>query len=156
MLKEKLAVRLSSDLATSAERAYRIFVSEPTSWWPAAHSVNSTPIKAVIIEPKAGGRWYEEGEDGSEKDWGKVVVLEPSTCVMLAWQLDGAYAFDPNFRTEVEARFTPTGPNSCRVEFEHRGLEAYGAAAEQMQEMLASPNGWLLEVSGLAKACTAG
>jgi hypothetical protein len=64
--------------------------------------------------------------------------------------------FDPNFRTEVEARFTPTGPNSCRVEFEHRGLEAYGAAAEQMQEMLASPNGWLLEVSGLAKACTAG
>jgi uncharacterized protein YndB with AHSA1/START domain len=155
MLKEKLAVRLGADLAASPERAYDVFVSEPTRWWPAEHTVNTSPIKTVVIEPKVGGRWYEEGEDGSQKEWGKVLALEPGKRVLLDWQMDGAYAFSPDFHTEVEARFTAAG-GGCRVEFEHRGLEAYGDGAAQMREMLGSPGGWPLEVAGLVKACAAG
>jgi uncharacterized protein YndB with AHSA1/START domain len=111
-------------------------------WWPATHSINASPLKQAIIEPRAGGRWYERREDGTECQWGKVLVWEPPTRLVLAWKIGAAWKYDPAFLTEVEVRFIAEGPAATRVELEHRGLESYGAAAAKLRGAFDSPGGW--------------
>jgi hypothetical protein len=47
----------------------------------------ASELDAPVIEPKAGGRWYERGVDGVECEIGKVLVWEPRARRVLAWQL---------------------------------------------------------------------
>ena len=82
----------------------------------------------MVIEPRAGGRWYEIGADGSEQAWGRVIEWNAPARVVLAWQLTAEWAFDPHFETVVEVRFTADG-DGTQVEFEHRDLERFGANA---------------------------
>ena len=86
-----------------------------------------------MIEPKVDGRWYELGEDGSTCEWGKVLAWDPPRRLVLAWQLDHEFRYDPALVTEVEIRFTGIGPKRTRVEFEHRHLDRFGAAAERLR-----------------------
>ena len=94
------------------------------------------------MEPRAGGRWFERGEDGTECDWGRVLVWEPPSRVVLAWQISAEWKFDPGLQTEVEVRFIAEGPKLTRVEFEHRNLERYGDKAEAVRKSISSDGGW--------------
>jgi uncharacterized protein YndB with AHSA1/START domain len=85
-----------------------------------------------VIEPRTGGRWYEVGEDGSDKTWGKVLAWEAPERVVLAWQLNAEWAYDENFETTVEVRFTADGEHTI-VDFEHRDLERFGENAEAVR-----------------------
>ena len=60
----------------------------------------------------------------------------------LVWQLSAQWQFDPSIHTEVDVRFIAIDDRSTRVELEHRGLEAYGAHAAGMRDILGSANGW--------------
>ncbi len=95
-----------------------------------------------MIEPRIGGRWYELGTDGNECDWGRVLVWEPPTRLVLAWQIDAEWHFDPAFLTEVELRFDAQASGATEVTLEHRQLERYGDAATGLRVALASPGGW--------------
>jgi uncharacterized protein YndB with AHSA1/START domain len=119
-----------------------VFTAGFARWWPRSHTINKVPQKEAVIEPRAGGRWYERGEDGSECEWGKVLVWEPPTRVVLGWQLDPDFKFDPNVVTEVEVRFIAEGEGATRVELEHRHLERFGERGEVLREKVGSPNGW--------------
>ena len=99
-------------------------------------------VRAVVIEPRPGGRWYERGVDGVECLWGQVLLWEPERRVVLVWQLNAQWTFDPSIRTEVDVRFTAIDDRTTRVDLEHRGLEAYGADATAMRDTFDSPNGW--------------
>jgi uncharacterized protein YndB with AHSA1/START domain len=125
-------------------RAFEVFTAGMGRWWIRSHSINPTksPIAAVVIEPRAGGRWYERGEDGSECDWGRVIAWEPPTRVVLGWQLDAKWAFDPDLVTELEIRFDAVGDGETDVRLEHRHLERFGSDAAAVRAALASPNGW--------------
>ena len=139
----KYSVRKTLTVETSAERAFRVFTEEHGVWWPlATHHIGKLPARTVIIEPAQGGRWYEQGEDGSECDWGRVLVWDPPHRLVLAWQLTADWQFDPSFVTEVELRFFPESDRRTRVEFEHRNLEAYGAKTDTVREMVGAPDGW--------------
>ena len=70
-------VRRSIDVAVSQARAFEVFTSGMGRWWPRDKSIGSSPQAAVVLEPVAGGRWYETGQDGSECQWGKVLAWEP-------------------------------------------------------------------------------
>jgi hypothetical protein len=96
----------------------------------------------VIIEPRPGGRWYEVFEDGSSCDWGHVVAWDPPGRLVLAWQLNAEWTYDSELVTEVEVQFHDNGDGTTRVEFEHRGLEAMGARAEEVRTAVSSPEGW--------------
>ena len=93
------------------------------------------------MEPRAGGRWYERGEDGSECQWGRVLSWEPPARVVLAWQINAQWQYDPDFETEVEIKFIADGTGT-RVELEHRDLERYGEQAETMRATFDSDGGW--------------
>src|SRR5579872_3007962 len=104
-------------------RAFEIFTSRMSDWWPATHSILKSPLKECIVEPRVGGRWYSVGEDGSECDTGYVITWKPPELLVLAWQIDAGWQFDPALVTEVEVRFTAAGADTTRVELEHRCLE---------------------------------
>src|SRR5689334_7019857 len=115
---------------TSQARAFRTFTDGIDRWWPREHHIGTSPMKKLILEGKAGGRWYAISEDGSECDTGKVLAWEPSGRVLLAWQITAEWKYDPNFSTEVEVTFIPEGASRTRVELEHRQIERFGSKAD--------------------------
>jgi uncharacterized protein YndB with AHSA1/START domain len=133
-------IRKSLVVKTDAKKAFTTFTAGIGRWWPAAFSIGTSPIKDVVMEPRADGRWFERGEDGSECSWGKVLAWEPPTRVVLAWQISGEWKYEPELITELEVKFTPVGEKETRVDFEHRKLDALGATAEAVRAQLES--GW--------------
>jgi uncharacterized protein YndB with AHSA1/START domain len=148
-------VRKSVIVATGVERAFEVFTAGIARWWPATHSIGRSPQKEVILEPCAGGRWYERGEDGSECTWGKVLAWEPPARLLLAWQIDGRWTYDPAFLTEVEVTFTALGATETRVELEHRNLERYGDKLEAVRAAIDSEDGWAVLLRLYAEAAGA-
>lgn len=70
-------------------------------------SIGEAEMADFVIEPKAGGRWYEVGVDGTECDTGLVSEYEPPNRLVLTWHLDGNLQYDPDpaHASEVEVRF---------------------------------------------------
>jgi uncharacterized protein YndB with AHSA1/START domain len=138
-----VAVRQSIVVDAPRDRAFTVFTEEMSSWWPMdSYSIGAGPMAAAVIEPRAGGRWYERSEDGTETEWGRVEAWEPPARVVLVWQLSADWKYDPGLRTEIEVRFMPEDDGRTRVELEHRKLENYAERAEQMRMILGSDDGW--------------
>lgn len=138
-----LAVRKTVTVRAPQAVAFEVFTARIERWWPMeSHHIGEAACAAVVIEPRVGGRWFERGVDGRECDWGRVLAWGPPAHVLLAWQLNASWEFDPSIHTEVEVRFVAIDATTTRVELEHRGLEAYGAQAVAMRDAFASPNGW--------------
>jgi uncharacterized protein YndB with AHSA1/START domain len=137
-------VRKTVVVKTSVDRAFAVFTEGFDSWWPRSHKLFQADLDAAIIEAKAGGRCYQKGVDGSECDWGRVLVWEPPRRLVIAWQLDGQWQYDPDVShaSEVEVTFTAEAGGSTRVDLEHRHFERHGASAGQVQSGVGSPNGW--------------
>jgi uncharacterized protein YndB with AHSA1/START domain len=136
-------VRKEITVEASQARAFDVFTREHGAWWPlATHHIGSAAAETAIIEPHAGGRWFERAADGSECDWGRVLVWDPPGRLVLAWEISADWKHDESIDTEVEVRFVSLGPARTRVELEHRRLDRYGAAAEQMRGIFDSENGW--------------
>ena len=108
-----------------------------------------------MLEGREGGRWYERDIDGSECEWGRVLVWEPPSRLVLAWQITGEWAYDADFLTEVEVTFVADGPNRTVVEVDHRGLDAYGDQADDMRDQFNSPGGWSSLLEAFAGAVSA-
>jgi uncharacterized protein YndB with AHSA1/START domain len=140
-----LSVRKSITVDAPAERAFAVFTEGMSGWWPLdSHHIAPEPAVSTVLEPRAGGRWYERAAGGAECDWGTVRVWEPPHRVVLGWHLgpDWAYNPDPARATEVEVRFIPEGSGRTRVELEHRGFEVHGDRAEETRGAVDSPGGW--------------
>jgi uncharacterized protein YndB with AHSA1/START domain len=154
---EKLIVQRSVVVETDAERAFRVFTGRIGGWWPPAYRIGKAEFETAVIEPFAGGRWFERDVDGSECDWGRVLVWEPPHRLILAWQITAEWTFDPDFVTEIEVRFGAAGPRRTVVELEHRDFERFGDAARKMHQIFSSggvpgaPQGW----AGLLRAYAA-
>ena len=69
-------IRRSLRVKASRQKAFDTFVGAMGGWWLKTHSLLASPQADVVIEPRAGGRWYEVGEDGSEQSWGKVLAWD--------------------------------------------------------------------------------
>ena len=143
-------VRKSITVNASAARAFRVFTADFDSWWPRTHHIGASPMKKAIIEGKVGGRCYSEQEEGTECDWGKVLVWDPPHRFVLAWQITHDWGYQPDLAqsSEVEIRFTPTDEGGTRVDLEHRHFERHAAGAVSMRTAVDSPGGWgsLLEM----------
>ena len=136
-----------------AERAFRVFTENIAAWWPKEHHIGKSELKGVYIEPKKGGRWYEVCVDGSQCEWGHVIAYDPPKRLVLAWQLDMKFEYDPKLITEVEVLFQVESPTRTRVVFEHRNLERFGAGAEATRREM--DGGWGDILQGFAKIAEA-
>ena len=134
-------VRKSIFVSASVDHAFDVFTSGIGNWWPKSHKIGPAELDRPIIEPRAGGRWYELDIDGTECEIGKVAIWEPPARLVLIWQLTPEFTYDPELVTEVEVTFTPEG-NGTRVDLEHRDLERMGDKADAMRESVSGPGGW--------------
>jgi len=145
-------VRKEMTVQARQEVAFEAFTRRMGSWWHPEHRLGTAPLADVVMEPHEDGRWFEVDEDGTECQWGRVLEWQPPDRVLLGWQLNGQWEFDPDFLTELEIRFVPVGPSTTRVELEHRDLERFGAAVVDVRASLDSPSGW----AGLLERFAAG
>jgi len=138
------AVRKTITVAATPERAFHVFTAEYDSWWPRSHHIGKSPMKRAIIEGRTGGRCYTEQEDGTDCEWGTVLVWDPPHRIVLAWQIDGKWQFEPDLTksSEVEVRFTGEPGGRTRVDLEHRHLERHGADAAPIRTAIDGPGGW--------------
>lgn len=132
----------------SQSRAFQAFTEQIDHWWPKAHHIGKSEMKRAVLEAKVGGRWYEIGVDGSQCDWGKVLVWDPPHKLILAWQITAEWRYDANFLTEVEVNFIEQGPKHTRLTLEHRNIEKFGTKAEEIWSAFDSEGGW----TGILKA----
>jgi len=135
--------------------AFRVFTDGIDRWWPREHHIGKSPLERAVLEPGVNGRWYSISQDRSECDVGKVLVWEPPSRLVLAWQINAECKYDAAFVTEIEVRFIVEGPRRTRVELEHRNLERYGAKAADLRKQLDSPGGWGGVLASYAATATA-
>jgi len=147
------AVRKSTLVHAPQAHAFTVFTERMSDWWPLqSHHIGSQPAQRAIVEPRAGGRWFERAADGSECDWGRVVTWEPPHRLVLSWDIGADWKSHPGLGTEVEVRFIADGPDTTRVELEHRHLERYADKAAEMRGIFESDGGWGMLLAAFAKA----
>jgi len=112
-------VERSVSVSWDQETAFRRFALDFGKWWPSdSHSVGGSRVRRVVLEPRVGGRIYEEHKDGRRFQWGCIVAWEPPNG--LAFTFHPARA--PETAQHVEVRFAPN-VSGTRVELIATGWE---------------------------------
>ena len=79
------SVRTEIVVNVRAERAFRLFTESFDRIKPREHNMLGVDIAESVFEPRAGGRVYDRGVDGSECQWGRVLAYEPPTRICLLY-----------------------------------------------------------------------
>jgi uncharacterized protein YndB with AHSA1/START domain len=99
------SVRTSTVVNTPIERAFRLYTEGMGTWWPKEHHILEGELDRMVFEPRAGGRVYDVGTDGSECCWARVLEFERPHRFVMSWdiKLDWKLETDHDRATEVEA-----------------------------------------------------
>jgi uncharacterized protein YndB with AHSA1/START domain len=137
------SVRRVISVEAPPQVAWQVFTEEMGTWWPlAVYKIGKANAVDAIIEPRVGGRWYERGDDGSTCDWGRVLAWERHSRLVLTWDINADFQYDPALQTEIEVRFIAERDASTRVEFEHRRLDRYGDRRDEMRKIFGETGDW--------------
>lgn len=149
---QNTTVRKTLHVTVPVEKAFQVFAERMGSWWPASHHIAGTPFQEVVVEPRAGGRWFERDAKGAECEWGSVIAYEPPKKLVLAWHLQPDFKFsaDKARASEVVLEFVSEGPESTRVEFEHRHIDRHGEGWEKLRAGV--DPGWGVVLAGYVAA----
>ena len=139
---DETSLSFSLEIAASIERAFEVFTAGLDSWWPRTHHIGKADMAMAVLEPRAGGRWYELGVDGSTCEWGVVLAWEPPSHVSMSWHLDGDFQFDADRSqsSRVDVYFEKLGPDSTRITLIHSGLDRHGETWTRLRDSITS--GW--------------
>jgi len=137
-------VRQSVLVKVGIAHAFEVFTAGFDRWWPRGHHLRDADLAEAVIEPRAGGRWYERGVDGGECDWGRVLVWDPPNRVVLCWAIGSTFEqpADPSQGSEIEVLFAAEGPSATRVSIEHRGFERHGEDGQAVRDAVSRDGGW--------------
>lgn len=143
----------TTTVGVPVEQAFRVFTNSFNTWWPFEYHIGRAEVAEIVLEPRVGGRWYERGIDGSECDWGRVLVWEPPHRLVLTWQITGQWQFDPDpeHASEIEVRFTPDGPELTTVDLEHRLLHRLDTG-QAVHDTITGGGGWTTILERFGKA----
>jgi uncharacterized protein YndB with AHSA1/START domain len=149
-------VRKRVSVEAPREIAWKVFTERMGTWWPlAVYKIGKANAVDAVMEPRVGGRWYERGDDGSSCDWGRVLVWEPCSRLVLSWDISADWQYDPELHTEIEVRFIAAGDSLTQVEFEHRKLDRYGARRDEMRTIYDETGDWGRLLAAFAETAAA-
>ena len=143
---QEATVRQEIVVEAPVDRAFRVFTEQMDKIKPREHNMLGVEIAETVFEPRAGGRIYDRGTDGSECEWASVLAYEPPDRVVFSWNVSPYWQveMDAEKRSEVEVRFIAESPERTRVELEHRHLDRHGDGWEGLRDGVAAPDGWPL------------
>jgi Activator of Hsp90 ATPase homolog 1-like protein len=129
-------IRFSFEVACGPQRAFELWTTRISTWWPKDHSVSQDADLEVVLEGHLGGRIYERTSSGMVHEWGKVTGWNPPRMLGYTWHL-GA---DPGVLTDVVIRFDPAPDGGTRVEIDHGGWDRFEIDGSRRRD--ANRNGW--------------
>jgi len=142
-------VRRAVHVKAPIGRAFTVFVEQMGRWWPASHHIGKTPFETIVIEPRVGGKWYEQSAAGERCEWGTVLKWDPPHLAAFSWHLGPDHGgpdwvMNPDIAkaSEVEVRFIVEGPGATLVELVHSKLERHGEGYEQLRALFEKPTAW--------------
>lgn len=139
-------VRKSVTVPLGVTQAFELFTAGLDRWWPTAtHSIGRDRVRCCALEPRVGGAVYEEHEDGTRCEWGRVLRWEPPERLVVSWHPGR----DPEQAQEVEVRFLEA-TGGARVELEHRGWERLGEDALEVRDRY--DEGWVPVLGAFTEA----
>ncbi|HTW89772.1 MAG TPA: SRPBCC domain-containing protein [Candidatus Binataceae bacterium] len=114
-----MTIRKSIRIERPPQAVFHAFCNEIGRWWPIRQgfAFNGQRTTNVAFEDRVGGRFYEQLNDGSEFEVGRVTAWEPPKRVAFTWRAPAWEA-----ATQVDVRFIAEG-GGTRVELEHSGWE---------------------------------
>lgn len=126
----------------SAPEAFAVFAERPMQWWPESHVLVKAPRESIVIEPRAGGRFYERASDGTVCDWGRIVAWEPPHRIVLTWRVNARWQMMPDdeYASEIEVSFRPLSDDTTEVELAHVKLWRHGADGVAIRAAIDGPS----------------
>jgi uncharacterized protein YndB with AHSA1/START domain len=149
---QETSIRTDVVVDAPRERAFRVFTEQFDQVKPREHNLLGVDIAESVFEPRAGGRVYDRGVDGSECQWGRVLAYEPPDRIVFSWDITPHWQLEPDLdrTSEVEVRFIAETPERTRVELEHRHLDRHGDGWQGLREGVAGDGGWPLYLGRFA------
>jgi hypothetical protein len=118
-------VRKQLKVELAPEKAFQLFTEGIAKWWPlVTHSVGKEQAQTCFVEGWVGGRIVEVLKDGSQSEWGRVLVWEPFRKIVFQWYPGRA----ADTAQEVTVTFSGIQGGSL-VELVHVGWETLGEDA---------------------------
>jgi uncharacterized protein YndB with AHSA1/START domain len=153
---EPTAIHTQVVVEAPIERAFRVFTDDFDRIKPREHNMLGVEIAKTVFEPRAGGRVFDRGVDGSEFQWARVLAFEPPDRLVFSWDISPQWQIEPDVAktSEVEVRFIAEGPERTRVELEHRHLDRHGAGWPSMRDAVDGEGGWPLYLQRYASVIT--
>ena len=147
-------VRTEIVVEAPIEVAFRVFTHKFDRIKPREHNMLSVEIAESVFEPRAGGRVYDRGVDGSECQWARVRAYDPPERIVFSWDINPFWQIETDLdkTSEVEVRFVAESPTRTRVELEHRNLDRHGEGWDGMREGVRGDAGWPLYLQRFASA----
>ncbi|HSC04742.1 MAG TPA: SRPBCC family protein [Solirubrobacteraceae bacterium] len=154
---EPTAIHTQIVVEAPIERAFRVFTEDFDRIKPREHNMLGVEIAETVFEPRAGGRVFDRGVDGSEFQWARVLAFEPPDRVVFSWDISPQWQIESDVAktSEVEVRFIAEGPERTRVELEHRHLDRHGEGWPSMRDAVDGEGGWPLYLQRYADVITA-
>lgn len=131
-------VRKAVTVPAAPGEAFRILTEYPAEWLPPGHTFIRDP-EAVIMEPRAGGRFYERGADGAEVTRGTILEWAPPGRLVVTWRIGPGWrpVFDDERASVIEIGFTEAAEGSTEVVFTYTQLHRLGEMAGMIKAALA-------------------
>jgi uncharacterized protein YndB with AHSA1/START domain len=150
---DQTAIRKEIVVDAAQDRAFALFVERFDKIKPREHNMLGVEIAASVFEPRAGGRVYDRGVDGSERQWGRVLMYEPPSRIVFTWDISPYWQIesDPTRTSEVEIRFVAETADRTRVSLEHRHLDRHGDGWEGLRDAIEGDGGWPLYLARYAE-----
>ncbi|HEX5809512.1 MAG TPA: SRPBCC domain-containing protein [Anaerolineales bacterium] len=118
-------VRKQVRVSLPVEKAFQLFTTGMGTWWPLlTHSVGERQAETCFFEEHVGGRIVEVLKDGTQSEWGKVLLWKPFHKISFHWYPGRA----PDTAQEVAVTFNEI-PGGTLVELVHIGWETLGSEA---------------------------